>query len=460
MEFLPHAEASARTLVESIDRVIINPIIFFLFAAAMAYFLYGVVQYLLSPGNEEVKKTSKSHMLWGVVGLFIMVAVFGIEKLILSTLGDNKIKINNNGDFVINGGDVADNDVADNENTNKDLFGENKDVSRDLNAPDLAQVVFDTSPFATYKANALCWNDAIKGKANTEYEALTLAKNDARAKYLKDTGVSKTDEAKLGYPVTFATKVLYNKNDKTYYAWVDTRAPKGTGTMSDCKLDILKPAPVIVQSAFTLDELNLSTTILKSTITDYTKSPFLQKYVASPLCWRPPTGLYDTATTEYQSLQKVKAKARDQYVSSNNLSEATTPINLPTIYGVVTALDKTTKLYYSWIDARGPVAPGKDKDCNLDEVLEPVAESNKQNPIRGTYISDFQYYRVMASGIDPTYIGARSRAIQNALIKIAVLKGVGNTSKIVYTVLPEEKYYPQDSITGMYDYWVVVESPR
>jgi hypothetical protein len=460
MEFLPHAEASARTLVESIDRVVINPIIFFLFAAAMAYFLYGVVQYLLSPDNEEIRKSSKSHMLWGVVGLFIMVAVFGIEKLILNTLGDTKIKISNNGDFVINGGDLADKNVADNKDTNKDLFAKNQDVSRDLNAPDLPISTFTTSPFATYKTNSLCWNDAISGKSNTEYEALTLAKNNSRAEYLKDTGVSKTDESKLGYPVTFATKILYNKNDKSYYAWVDTRAPKGTGSMSDCKLDILKVAPVIEKSAFTVDELNLSTTILKSTITDYTKSPFLQRYVASPLCWRPENGLYDTAPTEYQSLQKVKEKARSQYISENNLSETSTPINQPKIYGVMTALDKNTKLYYSWIDVRGPVGLGKDKDCNLDEVLEPVAQSSKQNPIRGTYISDFQYYRVMDSGIDFTYVGARSRAIQNALINIALLKGAKNTNDIVYTVLPEEKYYPQDPITGMYDYWVAVESPK
>lgn len=100
-EIIPVAEASVVTLMKSIDRVIINPIIFFLFALAMVYFLYGLVQYLMSPDNEELRQSSKSHMVWGVVGLFIMVAVFGIMRIILNTLGENSIKIQPNGDYQI-----------------------------------------------------------------------------------------------------------------------------------------------------------------------------------------------------------------------------------------------------------------------------------------------------------------------------------------------------------------------
>jgi len=101
-QIIPVAEASVVTLMKSIDRVIINPIIYFLFALAMVYFLYGLAQYLLSPDNEEVRKSSKSHMLWGIVGLFIMVAVFGIMNLILSTVGENKIQIQSTGDYQVN----------------------------------------------------------------------------------------------------------------------------------------------------------------------------------------------------------------------------------------------------------------------------------------------------------------------------------------------------------------------
>ena len=93
--FVPVAEASVTTLMMSINRVIINPLIGFLFALAVVYFLYGLVQYLMSPDNEEIKKNSRQHMLWGIIGLFIMIGVYGILNLVLNTLGESRVKINN-----------------------------------------------------------------------------------------------------------------------------------------------------------------------------------------------------------------------------------------------------------------------------------------------------------------------------------------------------------------------------
>ncbi|HEY5588941.1 MAG TPA: hypothetical protein VIK86_08305 [Candidatus Paceibacterota bacterium] len=91
---IPTAEASVTTLMKAIDTVIINPLITLLFALAVVYFLYGLARYLLSPDNEEIRKTSKDHMVWGVIGMFIMVSVFGILSIILTTLGETGIKIN------------------------------------------------------------------------------------------------------------------------------------------------------------------------------------------------------------------------------------------------------------------------------------------------------------------------------------------------------------------------------
>lgn len=98
---IPTAEASVATLVQSINRVIINPIIILMFALAAVYFIYGLTKYVLSPDNEEVRKASKSHMLWGVIGMVIMISVFGIMNIILTTLKVPKsdIQINNNGSY-------------------------------------------------------------------------------------------------------------------------------------------------------------------------------------------------------------------------------------------------------------------------------------------------------------------------------------------------------------------------
>ena len=94
-QIIPTAEASIVTLMASVNRVIINPLIMFLFALAVVYFLFGLANYLLSPDNEEIRKSSKSHMLWGIIGMFIMISVFGIMTLILNTFGENRIKLDN-----------------------------------------------------------------------------------------------------------------------------------------------------------------------------------------------------------------------------------------------------------------------------------------------------------------------------------------------------------------------------
>ena len=94
-QIIPVAEANINTLMNNVDRVIVNPLIVLLFALAVVYFVYGLMQFLMSPDNEEIKKNSKQHMLWGIFGMFIMIAVFGILNIIMTTLGVNGIQIQN-----------------------------------------------------------------------------------------------------------------------------------------------------------------------------------------------------------------------------------------------------------------------------------------------------------------------------------------------------------------------------
>jgi len=103
-QIIPVAEASGLiTLMKNINKVIVDPLIMLIFALAVVYFLYGLVKYLLSPENEEVRTASKSHMLWGIIGMFIMISVFGIMNLLLNTLGVSKsdIQINNDGSYTV-----------------------------------------------------------------------------------------------------------------------------------------------------------------------------------------------------------------------------------------------------------------------------------------------------------------------------------------------------------------------
>ena len=79
--------------IKNVDVMIINPLIELLFALAIVYFLYGVFEFLSNQANEEKKTTGKSHMLWGIVGITIMMGVWTILGILLNTLGINKSEI-------------------------------------------------------------------------------------------------------------------------------------------------------------------------------------------------------------------------------------------------------------------------------------------------------------------------------------------------------------------------------
>jgi succinate dehydrogenase/fumarate reductase cytochrome b subunit len=88
------AYASLNSFIGNVDILIINPLILFLFALAVVYFLYGVLEFLMNQENDEKKTSGKSHMLWGVVGITIMLGVWTILGIVLNTLGISKSEIN------------------------------------------------------------------------------------------------------------------------------------------------------------------------------------------------------------------------------------------------------------------------------------------------------------------------------------------------------------------------------
>ena len=79
------AYASVDSFVANVNKLIINPLIILLFALAVVYFLYGVFEFISNQENEEKKTTGKSHMIWGIVGIVIMMGVFTILNMIMNT---------------------------------------------------------------------------------------------------------------------------------------------------------------------------------------------------------------------------------------------------------------------------------------------------------------------------------------------------------------------------------------
>ena len=76
---------SVAALVSRVNEFIINPLIVLLFAVATVVFLWGVSQFLFESAMKGEQEDGKRHMLWGVIGMAIMISVYGILSLLDNT---------------------------------------------------------------------------------------------------------------------------------------------------------------------------------------------------------------------------------------------------------------------------------------------------------------------------------------------------------------------------------------
>jgi len=51
-------------------------------AIGLLYFIWGLVQYIANSGDDGARQEGKNKMIWGIVALFVMVAVWGIVTLL------------------------------------------------------------------------------------------------------------------------------------------------------------------------------------------------------------------------------------------------------------------------------------------------------------------------------------------------------------------------------------------
>jgi len=87
---IPRAHAASEqfyALLGRINEQVINPLIWIMFAAAFVLFTVGLYNLFGSgKGGEDLEK-GKRHLVWGIIGMAIMVSVFGIMNFITGSLG-------------------------------------------------------------------------------------------------------------------------------------------------------------------------------------------------------------------------------------------------------------------------------------------------------------------------------------------------------------------------------------
>ncbi len=78
---------AAYTLLEKIERVIIFPLITLMMAVALLVFLYGGYEFVSGAGDEGARSKGKAHMLYGIIGLLVMISAYAILAIATGTFG-------------------------------------------------------------------------------------------------------------------------------------------------------------------------------------------------------------------------------------------------------------------------------------------------------------------------------------------------------------------------------------
>lgn len=77
----------AYEVLGKIEQVILFPLLTFMLTLALLMFLWGVYEYVRDAENEEARGTGKRHILYGVIGLVVMLSALAILKIGAATFG-------------------------------------------------------------------------------------------------------------------------------------------------------------------------------------------------------------------------------------------------------------------------------------------------------------------------------------------------------------------------------------
>ena len=65
----------------------LNTVIGLLFVIATIVFLWGVIQFIAASGDEQKRAKAKGIMTWGIIGLAVMAAAWGIVNVLVTYFG-------------------------------------------------------------------------------------------------------------------------------------------------------------------------------------------------------------------------------------------------------------------------------------------------------------------------------------------------------------------------------------
>lgn len=83
---LPSVAFAAGELFTKVQGLL-NSVIPIIITIAVIYFLWGVGKYITSSGDADKQEEARGMMIYGIIGLFVMVSVWGLVNILVTTVG-------------------------------------------------------------------------------------------------------------------------------------------------------------------------------------------------------------------------------------------------------------------------------------------------------------------------------------------------------------------------------------
>lgn len=74
-------------IVGRIIDLVLNPLVALSIGVALLLFMWGIVKYVTAGGDSGKRGEGATMMTYGVIALFVMVAVWGLVNVVANTIG-------------------------------------------------------------------------------------------------------------------------------------------------------------------------------------------------------------------------------------------------------------------------------------------------------------------------------------------------------------------------------------
>ena len=81
---------NVQSVIVDVEDFITTYVIPLIIGLAVLWFIWGVFSFIRAAGDEEGRKKGRDMMIWGIVGIAVMISVWGLVNLL-----SNSVRLNN-----------------------------------------------------------------------------------------------------------------------------------------------------------------------------------------------------------------------------------------------------------------------------------------------------------------------------------------------------------------------------